>query len=110
MRFLLALLLLFAGFVGYGAYRQRQITVAREERAAALQDSLQRADSLQHVAQAEAAAARERAARRAAVEAARAAAQQYARYESDAPKPLKLAKPQRRVVIIDKPIPTNRRP
>jgi len=110
MRILLALLVLFAGFVGYGTYRQRQITIAQEARAAELKDSLRRVDSLQRVAEAEAAAARQAAARRAAGEAARAAAQQYVRYESDAPKPLKLPKPQRRVYIIDKPIPTNRRP
>ena len=106
MRIILALLVLFAGFVGYGAYRERQITVAREERAAALRDSLRRADSLQRVAEAEAAEARVLAERRAA---ALAAQERFRNRASDRPPPVKLTRPKPKFYVM-KPGPTNRRP
>jgi uncharacterized protein HemX len=107
MRILLALVALFAGFIGYGAYRQHQVKVERERRAAALQDSLRRADSLQQVAEAEAARTAQLEARQTA---ARVAARQYVQSKADRPKPLKLQKPKTRVVVIQKPVRTNRRP
>ena len=106
MRILLALLVLFAGFVGSGTYRQRQITVAREERAAALKDSLRRADSLQRVAEAEAAEAQVLANRRAA---ALAAQERFRNRQADRPAPVRLKKAPTRFYVM-KPAPTNRRP
>lgn len=105
MRFIFALLALFAGVIGYGAYRQHQAQVAREQRAAALQDSLRRADSLDQLARSKAAEREQLAAREAAALGARAL---YEERQSDRPKPLKLQKPKTRVVYITKPIPTNR--
>lgn len=46
MRYLVALLVLFAGIVGYGAHRQSQARLAQLSRVTALQDSLLREDSL----------------------------------------------------------------
>jgi Tfp pilus assembly protein PilN len=106
MRILLALLVLFAGFVGYGTYRQRLITVAQEERAAALKDSLRRADSLQRVAEAEAAEARALANRRAV---ALAAQEQFRNRQADRPAPVRLKRAPTRFYVM-KPAPTNRRP
>ncbi len=106
MRFVVALLALFAGFIGYGAHQQRQITLAREKRAAALQDSLRRADSLQRVAEAEAAEAQVLANRRAA---ARAAQERFRDRKADRPAPVRLKREKPRVYVM-KPIQTNRRP
>ncbi len=106
MRFVVALLVLFAGLIGYGAYQQRQITIAREERAAALQDSLRRADSLQRVAEAEAAEAQVLANRRAA---ALAAQEKFRNRAADRPPPVRLKRAPTRVYVM-KPGPTNRRP
>lgn len=106
MRLLLALLVLFAGFVGYAAYRQRQVTIAREERAAALRDSLRRADSLQRVAEAAAAEARVWAERRAV---ALAAQERFRNRAADRPPPVRLTRPKPKFYVM-KPAPTNRRP
>jgi Tfp pilus assembly protein PilN len=106
MRLLLALLVLFGGFVGYGAYRQRQVTIAREERAAALRDSLRRADSVQRVAEAQAAEAQVLANRRAATLAAQ---ERFRNRQADRPAPVRLKRAPTRVYVM-KPAPTNRRP
>jgi hypothetical protein len=106
MRFIFALLGLFAGVIGYGAYRQHQVQVAREQRAAALQDSLRRADSLEQLAQARAAERERLAAREAAALGAR---ELYEERQADRPKPLKLQKAKTRVVYVTKPPPNRPR-
>ena len=110
MRFVIGFLAAFAGFIGYGAYQQRQIAVAREAREAALQDSLRRVDSLEQVAAAQAAAAESAAARRAIVGAARERyLEQVRERAANRPPPLKLQREKPRVYVM-KPAPTNRRP
>jgi hypothetical protein len=57
MRVLVIIAALAVGLIGYGGYRQHEATKAKAARLAALQDSVRRLDSLQKVADAEAAAA-----------------------------------------------------
>ncbi len=110
MRFLVALVFLFAGFVGYGAYRQRQARLEQLARVASLQDSLRRADSLQRQAdsvrrqaQADSAYTAQLAARRAGVD-------EYLRTRTERPKPLELEKPATKYVVLKKPVRPKRLP
>ena len=59
MRLIVGALIVFAGIIGYGAYRQRQAKLVQIERAAAVADSLERVDSLQRIAEIDAAAPRQ---------------------------------------------------
>jgi hypothetical protein len=107
MRIILATLTLFAGAIGYGAYRQHQVKVAREARAVAVQDSIRLSDSLERAVAADAAEAATLA-QLAAREAAALGARQRYEQRPERPKPLKLQKQKTRVVYVTKPVRTNR--
>jgi hypothetical protein len=111
MRFVVVLLVLFGGFIGFGAYQQQQLKAAQQRRAATLQDSLRRADSLQRAAEVAAAETAAERAARASVSSRPSRSQMVMSGDpiapSDAAKPLTLPARERKVVH-RKPGPTNR--
>lgn len=98
MRFLVALLVLFAAIIGYGAHRQSQARLKQLSRVTALQDSLLREDSLALYGGVDSATAAQMAKRGS-------LPPQYRR--SDRPEPIKVLRPRPKYVEM-KPGATNR--